>query len=212
MAKNVTLMGANYPGVPAVVLPQTGGGNAVFLEADDVESALAIVVDGDNAPRAISSGQYLFIKNHSTLATGGYHATADIASGGAVSGSNVTADPDGIANTIRREMGTVPSGKTLQGEITELTPSNVSITINTTSWTNNKTKAFKIKDLVFVNVYVTGTATANATICTGLPKPAEVVYLYGVGAIVSVNTNGICYVSSVGSGGITGGTLVYRSA
>lgn len=35
MAKNVTLLGANYPGVPSVVLPQTGGGTAQFY--DDTE-------------------------------------------------------------------------------------------------------------------------------------------------------------------------------
>ena len=107
MAKNITLMGANYPDVPAVNLPQTGGGNAMFVDAEemgDIEDAIAIVIDGDTAPQAITSGQYLFIKNHSTLANGGYHATADIASGGTVSSSNVSADPDGIVNALRTEM------------------------------------------------------------------------------------------------------------
>ena len=36
MAKNVTLMGANYPNVPAVALPQTGGGTAMFFASDEV--------------------------------------------------------------------------------------------------------------------------------------------------------------------------------
>lgn len=35
MAKNITLMGADYPAVPAVVLPQTGGGEAMFVDADE---------------------------------------------------------------------------------------------------------------------------------------------------------------------------------
>ena len=34
MAKNITLMGANYPDVPAVTLPQTGGGTATFGDVD----------------------------------------------------------------------------------------------------------------------------------------------------------------------------------
>ena len=34
MAKNISLLGADYPDVPAVVLPQTGGGEAMFLDAD----------------------------------------------------------------------------------------------------------------------------------------------------------------------------------
>ena len=36
MAKNITLMGANYPDVPAVILQQTGGGSAKFLDADQI--------------------------------------------------------------------------------------------------------------------------------------------------------------------------------
>ena len=36
MAKNITLMGANYPDVPAVILPQTGGGSAKFVDADQI--------------------------------------------------------------------------------------------------------------------------------------------------------------------------------
>ena len=36
MAKNITLMGANYPDVPAVQLPQTGGGTATFYDADEI--------------------------------------------------------------------------------------------------------------------------------------------------------------------------------
>lgn len=67
-------------------------------ELPSLESGLAIVVDGDKAPRAISKGQYLFIKNHSTLATGGYHATAAISSGANVAES-VSADSDGICNS-----------------------------------------------------------------------------------------------------------------
>lgn len=35
MAKNITLMGANYADVPAIMLPQTGGGQALFIDADD---------------------------------------------------------------------------------------------------------------------------------------------------------------------------------
>lgn len=34
MAKNITLMGADYPDVPAVQLPQTGGGTATFYDLE----------------------------------------------------------------------------------------------------------------------------------------------------------------------------------
>lgn len=124
MAKNISLLGADYPDVPAVVLPKTGGGSAMFVDLDDmndVENALAIVVDGDTAPKAITAGQYLFIKNHSTLASGGYHATDAITSGGAITASNVAADADGISNAI--------SGK-IEGFIFINQPASVQAIIN----------------------------------------------------------------------------------
>lgn len=62
------------------------------------QDGFAIVVNGNNAPKAISAGQYLFIKNHSTLSAGGYHATANIANGAAITSSNVAADADGVVN------------------------------------------------------------------------------------------------------------------
>lgn len=37
MAKNISLLGADYPGVPAVQLPMTGGGMATFYDMDPVE-------------------------------------------------------------------------------------------------------------------------------------------------------------------------------
>ena len=87
------------------------------LEIDDLQDeidedatvgdALAIVVDGDTAPKAITSGQYLYIKNHSTLPSGGYHATANITNGGSVTSSNVAADADGVVNALNSKMGLV---------------------------------------------------------------------------------------------------------
>lgn len=74
---------------------------------DDLEEGLAIVVNGNTAPKNIAAGQYLFIKNHSTLATGGYHATAAISSGGTISSSNVAADADGIANSLNSKLSIV---------------------------------------------------------------------------------------------------------
>lgn len=46
MAQNITLMGANYPSVPAVNLPKTGGGLATFYE----EGELQIVYMGSTNP------------------------------------------------------------------------------------------------------------------------------------------------------------------
>lgn len=74
-----------------------------------LEKGIAIVVDGDTAPLAISSGDYLFIKNHSSLATGGYHATANIANGAAVNSSNTAADSKGVTNAIKANIDSLNS-------------------------------------------------------------------------------------------------------
>ena len=80
-------------------------------DIQDVAECMAIVINGDTAPQAISSGQYLFIKNHSTAA---------IASGGSVTSSNVAADANGIVNAAYSSLnGKMP------------TYSDVSVTTNT---------------------------------------------------------------------------------
>lgn len=93
-------------------------------EAGMVDDGIAIVIDGNTAPRAISSGQYLLIKNHSTLATGGYHATANIANGASVTSSNVAADSDGIANALNSKIEpiVVNSSETVASKCTRNAP------------------------------------------------------------------------------------------
>lgn len=107
-------------------------------EAGMVDDGIAIVIDGNTAPRAISSGQYLLIKNHSTLATGGYHATANIANGESVTSSKVAADSDGIANALNSNLSTLSANFTnLKNRIFIGRNVNArSITINTGLYTN----------------------------------------------------------------------------
>lgn len=46
MSKNISLMGANYPDVPAVTLPQTGGGSATFNDVSDTTATESDVLAG----------------------------------------------------------------------------------------------------------------------------------------------------------------------
>lgn len=46
MSKNITLMGASYTAVPAVQLPQTGGGTALFTDVSDTTALAADVASG----------------------------------------------------------------------------------------------------------------------------------------------------------------------
>lgn len=69
-----------------------------------MENGSAIVINGDTAPKAITSGQYLLIKNHSTLASGSYHATTNIANGATIDNSNVAIDTNGLANALNSKI------------------------------------------------------------------------------------------------------------
>lgn len=83
MAQNITLMGASYSAVPAVVLPKTGGGTARF---DDASVTTATASD-------VASGK-IFLASNGTITTG-------TNSGGGGSSMNVQID-----NTNHRISGT----------------------------------------------------------------------------------------------------------
>lgn len=46
MAQNITLLGASYSDVPAVVLPKTGGGTASFTDVTDTTATASDVASG----------------------------------------------------------------------------------------------------------------------------------------------------------------------
>ena len=52
MAKNISLLGADYPDVPAVQLPQTGGGTATFYDIKVVDN-----LNSTSATDALSANQ-----------------------------------------------------------------------------------------------------------------------------------------------------------
>lgn len=83
MAQNITLMGASYSDVPAVLLPKTGGGTARF---DDASVTTATAAD-------VASGK-IFLASNGTITTG-------TNSGGGGSSMNVQID-----NTNHRISGT----------------------------------------------------------------------------------------------------------
>ena len=89
MAKNITLMGANYPDVPAVRLPKTGGGTAQFIDADDIQAEIGdlanlsttaknnLVAAINEARLTASIKSYTFLDSDSThyvsVSAHGYH-------------------------------------------------------------------------------------------------------------------------------------------
>ena len=121
-----TAMGTTATTLTGAIAEHEGDISGISTEMGKVEDSIAIVVNGDTAPQNITSGQYLFIKNHSTLSSGGYHATAAISSGADITSSNVAADADGIANSLYDSIANM--GVLLyEGNISP-TSTNVSIT------------------------------------------------------------------------------------
>lgn len=49
MSQNITIMGANYSAVPAVVLPKTGGGTARFDDTTDANATASDIASGKTA-------------------------------------------------------------------------------------------------------------------------------------------------------------------
>ena len=94
---------------------------------DALADAIAILANG-NTHAAITSGQYVYVKNHASLTEGLYVATTNIAANATLSGSNLSADSSGGLNAALAGaksytdglIGTVPSGNTVEGQITSL--------------------------------------------------------------------------------------------
>lgn len=66
----------------------------------DIGGGIAIMANGNTHP-AIAAGQFVFVRNHSTLADGAYTANSNIAENAALSSSNLTAVPGGGFNALK---------------------------------------------------------------------------------------------------------------
>lgn len=162
------------------------------LAADlrELSEGMAIVIDGDTAPKAIASGQYLFIKNHSTLATGGYHATAAIASGADITSSNVAADADGIVNGAFSSLSADISGKVgnlsslattaknnLVAAVNEVkgnAKTNTGITLTAKVGTSTfESSVIRVGNVVtgHISIVTTGNTGDSVTMISGFPTP-----------------------------------------
>ena len=81
---------------------------AVNASLDGLRDGLGVLADG-NTHAAITSGQFVYVKNHQTLPQGLYQATTNIAANGTLSTSNLTADPKGGLNTLSEHIANFES-------------------------------------------------------------------------------------------------------
>ncbi len=94
------------------------GKPSVNAELNSLADGLAIIANG-NTHAAITSGQYVYVRGHGTLADGLYQATANIAQDETLSGSNLTADSSGGLNSVY---------SALNGKIKQMVAHTVSVT------------------------------------------------------------------------------------
>lgn len=83
---------------------------AVNAGLDGLRDGLGILANG-NTHAAITSGQFVYVKNHQTLPEGLYKASTNIAANGTLSTSNLTADSSGGLNALNEQIGTLLTRK-----------------------------------------------------------------------------------------------------
>ena len=84
--------------------------NMDILDAavNGIEDAMAIVANG-NTHAAITSGQFVYVRNHNTLTEGLYVASSNIAANATLSSSNLTADSKGGLNALSEQIANLVS-------------------------------------------------------------------------------------------------------
>ena len=86
----------------------SGDSTTVSQAIDGIEDAIAIVAN-NNTHGAISSGQFVYVKNHSTLTEGLYKANTNIAANATLSSTNLDADTAGGLNALTSDIATLNS-------------------------------------------------------------------------------------------------------
>lgn len=121
-----------------------------------VQDGLAIVANG-NTHVAISAGQFVYVRNHTTLTEGLYVASSNIAANATLSTSNLTADSAGGLNALNSKIGAVA--------FQDLT-SIVNVGANVSNVSGKK--IYRIGNTVFAFIRCSVSAQ-DATIVSGLP-------------------------------------------
>lgn len=106
-------------------------------DMDKIDAALtaqsngyALIANG-NTHVQIAQGQYVYVRNHSSLSEGLYRATSTIQANGTLSTSNLTRDSAGELNYIQNEISTLNSKiwtiKTIDNTTVSQTPKTYSL-------------------------------------------------------------------------------------
>lgn len=112
--------------IDTVVGNDVGTSRTISQAITRTEEGIAIVANG-NTHSAISSGQYVYVKNHGSLAEGLYIASSNISANATLSGSNLTAVSGGGLNSVYSALNSnIASIRKLKYmDLNDTTPMNV---------------------------------------------------------------------------------------
>lgn len=82
--------------------------NSVENNISNLQDGIAIVANNNTHP-SVSLGQFVYVKNHDTLAEGLYKASSNIAVTDPLSTSNLVADDSGGLNALKSDVDTLSS-------------------------------------------------------------------------------------------------------
>lgn len=102
---DISVSGSDSTKIDAALSSLTSAVNRNAASIDGIEDAIAIVANNDTHA-AITSGYFVYVKNHSTLPEGLYKATTNIAANAALSTSNLSADGSGGLNALNDTIAT----------------------------------------------------------------------------------------------------------
>lgn len=127
---------------------------------DKTNADIGIVEKGNTATHTITSGQYVIWKGDL------YKAKTAIPSGTTLSTTNLEACSNGGLNSLADHIGTVPSGKTLQGQITDISnlvqlPQSTKTTKKDFTGSGNFTYILVLTDPAMVTVTAYNGGTIN---------------------------------------------------
>lgn len=156
---------------------------SVNTSINNLADGLAII-SNNNTHAAITSGQFVYVRNHGTLSEGLYQATSNISANGTLSGSNLTADTSGGLNAVKGEIPPVVNNLTSDSTTSALsaaqgkelnTKTNPVSLWNTLSLHSNLSLfaggVYQMGRLIVIAVRlsVTGSISSATDLITGLP-------------------------------------------
>ena len=185
---------STYSGIPGRVTKAETSVNAL-------EDGLAIVANG-NTHAAIASGQFVYVKNHGSLAEGLYVANSAIGTNANLTTSNLTPDGSGGLNALKAKIGNV--GNTdLQSQVTSLnsnmTPKNLTVDYSTSVFETRKVAAVKTGYLMLIYGYFANPSAATKG-TVAIVKSCNPVVSGDVSMPVQCDDDSVGWLSFSGSG------------